>query len=1288
MADLQDQDGQGDIGEERTDHKSDLLVQKARNKEKLLDEPETNGSQDDALENKSEHDEADEDEADEDDATHLAKLTANVRDQDDLERDIGRQADQLLVEQADERDNKRLEKTLQERERHLANIRRLEQRLLQPGGSSIKTKLRAEVANAQDRITELNTDVEQIQRRIESRHKDDAQDGDPDSQKDAGNKRMPGESQREFLIRTGKITPFSKMGRNLVKASSDLAEVMLDAEEEEEETEGGERGDTQGAGASEEPRSHRNLMKPGFAEEDEMSRERPAKRRRISETRSQGVDTVDSAVSSEDQLDEAFAPDSTDQVVSEDEEISVEDEEDDFMPDTTPPPKKGNAKRKQPTHDDEREDLAGVDDGNERLYQQRLQSWVRRRSAARERIKAKMDAIPVEQQVGPSETNAQDSDIDDGSPSIEAEEWYLPHPTRTDTELEGGFRIPGDIYPSLFDYQKTGVQWLWELFSQEVGGIIGDEMGLGKTIQVISFLAGLHYSKKLKKPIIVVCPATVMKQWVNEFHRWWPPLRVSILHSSGSGMIDIGRERQIEDELEHRAYTEASQKLSKGERVAKKVVDRVVEDGHVLVTTYSGLQTYARLLIPVDWEYAVLDEGHKIRNPNTAITVYCKELRTANRVILSGTPMQNNLTELWSLFDFVFPMRLGTLVNFRNQFEIPIKQGGYANASNLQVETAMRCAETLKDTISPYLLQRFKIDVAADLPKKSERVLFCKLTKLQRDAYERFLKSDEMNAIMVGKRQALYGVDILRKICNHPDLQDHKILAHRPGYNYGSGVKSGKMQVVKALLEIWKKGGHKTLLFAQHRIMLDILERFIRGIEGFNYRRMDGNTSIKDRQDLVDEFNRSPDLHVFLLTTKVGGLGVNLTGADRVIIFDPDWNPSTDVQARERAWRLGQKREVEIYRLMTAGTIEEKIYHRQIFKQFLTNKILKDPKQRQTFQLRDLHDLFTLGSQDEEQTETSALFKGTEVDLSTNDPNLTPADEHGIPTPPTDTESKPPASTLPTITGISREEAYASADPAPPITTTTTDPSSTLTSTSTEPPPSNKDNRLLTTLFARSAVHSALEHDAIIDGVSSSSRPKLTADPAIIAAEARRVAADAARELQRAAELARQVPVGTPTWTGLVGEAGRPVERASVRGGGMVGRGGRGGGGMRGGPSSAAVMAGLAARGAGAGAVSAAAARAAVGSGASSRASTPGSGAGVAQQQPRGKDFLAMIRDYLLAHGGKVYTQMLIDHFNRYCGTEQRTAEFREMLKRIAVLARGGRGRGRWVLKREFGGTG
>ncbi|KZF22723.1 putative DNA repair protein Rhp26/Rad26 [Xylona heveae TC161] len=1135
----------------------------------------------------------------EDEASRLKELTANVRDQDELERDISRQADRLLLEQADERDQKRLDKSNAEKEKLLAQVRTVQQRLAQPTGVASRVRLEAELDNLQIRISGLDTDIDQIRDRIKQRHQDDGVT-EANSIDESGARRLPNESRRDFLIRTGKITPFSARGRPLARSSSNLQDVMFDAEEafsSEGEMEEVEHEDSTGK----EPMSHRNLLLPGFSDEDDSQL------------------SFESSEQDEEEVDDAFIVDER-------------------------PRKRRRTDQKSKVAPGEpaKEDFAGIDDGNESVYQTRLESWVKRRRAARLRAQARKEPTESssESAIFQGVNQAQRDD------RVEDEEWYMPHPTRSDTEFEGDFRMPGDIYPSLFDYQKTGVRWLWELYSQQVGGIIGDEMGLGKTIQVISFLAGLHYSKKITKPIIVVAPATVMKQWVNEFHTWWPPLRVSILHSSGSGMIDLRQEREREFELVSQLWNGSnSMGRTKGQKTAQRVVDRVIQEGHVLVTTYSGLQTYAELLIPIDWEYAVLDEGHKIRNPNAAITIYCKELRTANRIILSGTPMQNNLTELWSLFDFVFPMRLGTLVNFRNQFEYPIRQGGYANASNLQVQTAMKCAETLKETISAYLLQRFKIDVAADLPKKSEQVLFCKLTKSQREAYETFLASDDMKAIMNRKRQVLYGVDILRKICNHPDLQEHKTLSLKGNYAYGNSAKSGKMQVVKALLGLWKETGHKTLLFAQHRIMLDILESFVKSLGGFNYRRMDGNTPIQTRQSLVDEFNKTPDIHVFLLTTKVGGLGVNLTGADRVIIFDPDWNPSTDLQARERAWRLGQKREVMIYRLMTAGTIEEKIYHRQIFKQFLTNKILKDPKQRQTFQMSDLHDLFTLGTNEQEPTETSKLFQGTEVKFGGGGRDTGKSRAQGSPPSsagPADADNKDNPDDLRRMAGVASMERYHGEEEEE--------------QKASDPAKANED-RVMEGIFSRAGVHSALEHDQIING-----KRVIAADPKIIEREAKRVAAEAARELQKAGEEAKQVPIGTPTWTGEFGTAGRPQ--------GPVGFGrGRG----RGGPSSASILAGLQDR------------QLADRDSSSSRAGTPsGRNSRPGTPAPRGKDFIRMIRDYLLVHGGQVYTQMLVDHFNRYCTTPAQTMEFKEMLKQIAVLEKGSRGRAKWILKDEY----
>ncbi|KAM6415921.1 DNA excision repair protein ERCC-6 [Rhynochetos jubatus] len=575
------------------------------------------------------------------------------------------------------------------------------------------------------------------------------------------------------------------------------------------------------------------------------------------------------------------------------------------------------------------------DDGDEDYYKQRLRRW------QKERLKDK------EQQI--AEELSEESDI----------------------EFEEGFKVPGFLLKKLFKYQQTGVRWLWELHCQQAGGILGDEMGLGKTIQIIAFLAGLSYSKIRSRgsncrqglgPTVIVCPATVMHQWVKEFHTWWPPFRVAILHETGS-------------------YTDKKAKL----------IHEIASCHGILITSYSYIRLMQDDIHSYNWHYVILDEGHKIRNPNAAVTLACKQFRTPHRIILSGSPMQNNLKELWSLFDFVFPGKLGTLPVFMEQFSVPITMGGYCNASAVQVKTAYKCACVLRDTINPYLLRRMKADVKMNLslPDKNEQVLFCRLTDEQRQVYQNFINSKEVYQILNGDMQLFSGLVALRKICNHPDLFSGgpSILKDVPDAEveeadqFGYWKRSGKMIVVESLLKIWNKQGHRVLVFTQSRQMLQILEAFVRD-RNYSYLRMDGTTTIASRQPLITRYNEDKSIFIFLLTTRVGGIGVNLTGADRVIIYDPDWNPSTDTQARERAWRIGQKRQVTVYRLLTAGTIEEKIYHRQIFKQFLTNRVLKDPKQRRFFKTNDLCELFTLSNPDTSQgTETSAIFAGTGSDV-------------------------------------------------------------------------------------------------------------------------------------------------------------------------------------------------------------------------------------------------------------------------------------------------------------------
>lgn len=366
---------------------------------------------------------------------------------------------------------------------------------------------------------------------------------------------------------------------------------------------------------------------------------------------------------------------------------------------------------------------------------------------------------------------------------------------------------------------------------------------------------------------------------------------------------------------------------------------------------------------------------------------YGQRLRTPHRIAMSGTPIQNNLRELWSLLDFVFPGRLGTLPAFEQEFADPIRKGGYSNASPMQVQLAYRCALVLRDLINPYLLRRQKKDVkeVSRMPGKTEHVLFCRLSKRQRAMYEAYIKSDDVIKVLRGSAQLFAAITVLRKICNHPDLvcaPDESSFQSFMTNGYSGEVKvdddsedgdtdepvdlhesfvsrAGKLEVLAKILPLWRKQGHRVLIFCQWKKMLNIIQRFTE-LQGWKFGRLDGNTNVASRQHLVDTFNKDDSYFGMLCTTRTGGVGLNLTGANRIILYDPDWNPQTDAQARERAWRFGQEREVTVYRLITAGTIEEKIYHRQIFKTALTNKVLQDPRQRRLFTQKDLRDFFTL----------------------------------------------------------------------------------------------------------------------------------------------------------------------------------------------------------------------------------------------------------------------------------------------------------------------------------------
>lgn len=449
----------------------------------------------------------------------LESLGTWAMDQDDLERNVAKKAEEAMAERDDELDQKRLEKTKATVDHWYKSIERLEQKLLNPRTRiSEKAKIRDEIQKIKDvQLTALNQDISDIQGRINTR-KNEPSDQTPS----ATSTRLRNESEHDFLVRTGKITPFS----NTFMASSGATNSSEKAN-----------------------MSHQQLRLPGM-ELDELS----------------DPDQTESEDEREKLQDSTFVAQSDQDDDIEDEDGDSMPEEDSFELSDASEGKKRKTRSKSKQRKKVRvevDDLKGLDDGNELAYQTRLATWVSKREHYRAHIASKNGTT--------AELDAEDL----------RKEWEKPHPLHEDVKFDDKFKIPGDIHTSLFDYQKTGVQWLWELYSQKVGGIIGDEMGLGKTIQIVAFIAGLHYSGLLDKPVIIVCPATVMRQWVNEFHRWWPALRVVILHSIGSGM-DAAKESNFEKSLEDSEDGSVSLSGFKRQAGAASIVDTVMEKGRLL----------------------------------------------------------------------------------------------------------------------------------------------------------------------------------------------------------------------------------------------------------------------------------------------------------------------------------------------------------------------------------------------------------------------------------------------------------------------------------------------------------------------------------------------------------------------------------------------------------------------------------------------------------------------------------------------------------------------------------
>ena len=471
--------------------------------------------------------------------------------------------------------------------------------------------------------------------------------------------------------------------------------------------------------------------------------------------------------------------------------------------------------------------------------------------------------------------------------------------------------LPCSLRPgiSFRPYQKQGFNWLAFLHRFGLNGILADDMGLGKTLQTLAMLQRAKEQGEEKSPSLIICPTSVVNNWHAEAEKFFADCLV-ILYTGGQRSVHRRRIRRCVRQAKHHSAVP------------------------LVVTSYDIARRDYKHLNEIPWLYVVVDEGHNIKNPDAKRTKAVKAIQGQHKLALTGTPIQNKLEELWSLFDFAMPGFLGTRKNFRDR---------YGRYDQIMWDAVNHGPGNLKDRIRPFVLRRLKETVAQDLPPKIIVDQVVELSPLQVELYKRVLASADYQRVVeeVGvkgvqraKVLILKVYTTLRSICNHPSLAKEEY--------QGETVElkdSGKLDCLKELMEEVVDGEHRVLLFCQSTRMLDIIESFFRQWQ-ITFIRLDGDTPPPDRPDLVQRFNTDPTINCFLISTRAGGTGLNLTGADTVIFYDHDWNPANDHQAQDRAYRIGQTKPVTVYRLVSRGTIEEKILQRQELKQTLADEII------------------------------------------------------------------------------------------------------------------------------------------------------------------------------------------------------------------------------------------------------------------------------------------------------------------------------------------------------------
>jgi len=529
-------------------------------------------------------------------------------------------------------------------------------------------------------------------------------------------------------------------------------------------------------------------------------------------------------------------------------------------------------------------------------------------------------------------------------------------------------KVPVVIDPRLAKvlrpHQVEGVKFLYQCTSGLVdekakGCIMADEMGLGKTLQCIALMWTLlkqspEAGKSTIQKCIIACPASLVKNWANELIKWL-----------GEGAINPfaidGKASKEELTAQLRQWAIAS-----GRSITRPV----------LIVSYESLRLNVDELKDVKIGLMLCDEGHRLKNAESNTYVALTGLNVERRVILSGTPIQNDLTEYYSLLDFANPGFLGTKADFRKKFELPILRGRDAAGSDVDRQKGEEANAELGSLVNKLIIRRTNDILSKYLPVKYEHVVFCNLAPFQRDLYNHFIQSPEIKKLLRGKgSQPLKAIGILKKLCNHPDLLDlaEDVPGSQPYWpddyvpkearGRDRDVKSwysGKFQVLDRMLaRIRQDTNDKIVLISNYTQTLDVFEKLCRA-RSYGSLRLDGTMNGTKRQKMVDKFNDpNGDEFVFLLSSKAGGCGINLIGANRLVLFDPDWNPAADQQALARVWRDGQKKDCFVYRFMSTGTIEEKIFQRQSHKQALSSTVVDSAEDvERHFTLDSLRELF------------------------------------------------------------------------------------------------------------------------------------------------------------------------------------------------------------------------------------------------------------------------------------------------------------------------------------------